>query len=107
MTRTAFYLNYVKFRYNLATKDSALSAFKTSTIDRFEITECLFDSNRAAINTLSFLEADGDISDSVFVNNYGASSTDNIFISSSSMNITKSLFKMDVKTDKNSVAMIK
>ena len=53
---------------------------------------------------MSFLEADGDISKSAFVNNYGLSSTDNIFISSSSLNISKCLFKMDIETDKSSVA---
>lgn len=56
---------------------------------------------------MSFIEAIGDISKSVFVNNYGASSSDNIFISFSSLNITNSLFKMDIKNDRSSVAVSK
>lgn len=32
MTRTIFYLKNVKFRSNYAAKDSAISAFKTSTL---------------------------------------------------------------------------
>lgn len=97
----------MKFRYNYATKDSALSAFKTSILDRFIISNCLFDSNSATSNTLSFIEANGDISSSNFVNNYGKSSSENIFISFSSLNITNSLFKTKAKTDKNSVAITK
>ena len=107
MTRSVFYLNNVKFRYNYAKRDSGITAYKTSYLERFLISNCEFYSNYAISNTFSFFDTIGDIDSTVFVNNYGRTSSENIFISFSSLNITNSKFKMSSYTNQSSIAITK
>ena len=74
-------------RYNYANQNSVIAALKTSTTTPFVIKSCEFSHNSGGSNTLSFKEANGLIDSSTFANNYAKSSSENIFMSFSTIQI--------------------
>lgn len=92
-TRSIFKVYNGRFNKNFADSDSTISALKTSTNETFIISGCTFTSNRAGGgNLMSAKMSNGDITDSVFLNNIASTSTNNLFLSFATVNISNSKF---------------
>ena len=64
-----------------------MSALKTSSIIPFQIKKCLFIQNFGDSNAISLKDSDGVFSENVFTNNKALTSSENIFISFSKVQI--------------------
>ena len=72
-----------------------MSALKTSSTIPFQIKKCLFIQNFGDSNTISLRDSDGEFHESVFTNNKALTSSENIFIGFSKVQIYNTNFYME------------